>query len=71
MYEINAAMRKIVDSNGLKHRKIAEKSGMKEAAVSAILRCTRRIYADELYPLCQAIGVSLDEVIPKNPAPHS
>lgn len=63
MYEINRVVRSAVENSGLKVWKIAEKSGIKESAIGAILRSQRRIYADELLPLCSAVGLSVEKVL--------
>lgn len=42
--------------NGIKQKKIAEKSGISKCALSAILTKKRKLTADEYEKICNALG---------------
>lgn len=62
-YIVNRVLRRIIREKKLKQKDVAEKAGFSAQTMSNILRNKRHIYADELCPLCMAIGVSMRKVI--------
>jgi transcriptional regulator with XRE-family HTH domain len=52
---------------GLTQAQLAEKLGIKPVTVSAIETITRRVYADELPAICEALGVTLDQLLFRAP----
>ena len=52
---------------GLTQAQLAERLGIKPVTVSAIETVTRRIYADELPAICDALGVTLDQLLFRAP----
>ena len=42
---------------------VADRAGIRRDVFSRILHCRRPIYADELIPIVNAAGISLEEVI--------
>ena len=53
---------KAVEKSGMKQKAIAERMGISEQVLSAILTGKRKIYADEFFDLCKAIGQKPSEV---------
>lgn len=51
------ALRKYFDDNGLKQNFIAQKIGITESALSAILNGKRKCTLDEYIKLCQTLAV--------------
>lgn len=64
-YLVNRILRRIIREKKLKQKDVAKKAGFSAQTMSNILRNKRYIYADELCPLCMAIGVSVREVVEK------
>jgi transcriptional regulator with XRE-family HTH domain len=48
---------------GLSQAELAERVGVHRATVGAIETMTRRVYADELADFCQALGVTVAELL--------
>ena len=51
-----------VTKSGIKQKVIAERMGISEQVLSAILTGKRKIYADEFFNLCKAIGKKPSDV---------
>ena len=50
-----------VADKGIKQKVLAEKVGMTEVAVSSMLRCDRKLTADEYSAICYFLGVSTEK----------
>ena len=55
---------KAVEESGMKQKAIAERMGISEQVLSAIMTGKRKIYADEFFKLCAAINRRPSEVYP-------
>lgn len=53
---VNAAVKK----SGLKQKAIAERIGVSEQALCAMLAGQRKIYVEEFFGLCRVLGVTPD-----------
>lgn len=62
-YTINRTIRKYIEENDKRPSAIADKAGIRRDTFSRILNCKRPIYAEELIPIVNAAGISLDTVV--------
>lgn len=62
-YSINRVIRAYIEENDKKSGAVADKAGIRRDVFSRIICSRRPIYADELVPILNALGMSLDEVI--------
>lgn len=62
-YSINRAVCAYIRQNDKKMGSIADKAGIRRDVFSRIINCHRPIYADELVPIVNAAGMSLDSVL--------
>lgn len=66
------AVREYITSHGIKQAFIAERCGWTKQKTSAIVRGEKRMAADELAAICEALGVPYDfffvGMLPKNSA---
>ena len=62
-YAINRAIFDFMKKNDKKIGAVADRAGIRRDVFSRILHCRRPIYADELIPIVNAAGISLEEVI--------
>lgn len=58
-------MKKYMEKNGLKQKKIAEKAGISEATICLILKGKRKCEAGEYAGICEALGVRMEKFICK------
>lgn len=61
-YVVNQNIRRIIRKKGLAAHKVAEAAGISEAVFSNIVRCERKVYADEVIPLAAALQVPIEEL---------
>lgn len=57
---INKLLAEIVEQRGIKQIYIAEKTGMSQDVISKILRCERKISAEEFLLICEALDINPD-----------
>ncbi len=62
-YSINKRIAKIVNQKGIIQSRIAKAIGMPPETLNRILKCKRVIFADEIKPICDFIGVGIEEVL--------
>ena len=62
-YAINRAIQTFMRENDKKVGAVADRAGIRRDVFSRILHCRRPIYADELIPIINAAGMSLEAVI--------
>lgn len=62
-YSINRAVCDFIRQNDKKSGAIADKAGIRRDVFSRIINCRRPIYADELVPIVNAAGMSLESVL--------
>lgn len=58
-------LKAIIDEAGLKQNVIAKNAGMKAPSLSRILNGRQKVYTDDAYRICQAVGCSIEEAIKK------
>lgn len=65
MYEekFRKSLKLILNDRGLKHASVASKAGIKRDVFSKILNTERKIFAEEVGGICEAIGLTFEEVI--------
>lgn len=61
-YTINIAIREFISGTSRKSTAVADKAGIRRDTFSRIIRCKRPIYADEIMPICDAMGVTIEEL---------
>ena len=61
-YAVNQNIRRIIREKGLTANKVVRAAGISEAVLSNIVRCKRKVYADEVIPLAAALQVPIEEL---------
>lgn len=64
-YDINNRLRMYIVENDKRPSILADKAGIRRDTFSAILASRRPIYAEEIVPICKAVGCSLDYLLSK------
>ena len=64
-YAINRAIKEYIEENDKKSGAIADKAGIRRDVFSRIVCSRRPIYADELVPILNALGISIEYLIEK------
>lgn len=62
MQTVEGNLRRIIDERGIKQRHLAEKTGIPEKTLSAMLNGRREIHHDEIVKLCIALHVTPNEL---------
>lgn len=62
MYIVNKNIQRIIREKGLDADKVARAAGISEAVLSNIVRCKRKVYADEVADLAAALRTSIAEL---------
>lgn len=62
-YQINKRLRQFVDENDKKPSALADKAGIRRDTFSAILNSRRPVYAEEVVPICDAVGCSISYLL--------
>lgn len=58
--EVNKKLKKYLEENGIKQSFLEEKTGISQEKISNMMTGKRKITADELSKICQALKVSAD-----------
>lgn len=61
-YSVNQRIREIIKNEDKRPSAVADKANIRRDTFSRILRCQRPLYADEILPICKAIGISVSEL---------
>lgn len=61
-FVVNKNVVRILREKGIPQKDAANSAGMSEGVFSNIVRCRRKVYADEVIPIARAIGVSIEEL---------
>lgn len=61
-YAANLVLKKIIEKKCVSKAKLAAAAGMRADILSRIVNCKRPIYADEIAPLCNALGIPVNEL---------
>ena len=62
-YGVNRRIRKFIEDNDKRSGAIAEKAGIRKDVFSRMMCCRRPIYAEELVPILNALGMPLEEAV--------
>lgn len=60
LFVVNKNIKKILEAEDKKHSAIADKAGIRRDVFSRIVHCRRPVYADEVIPIANAMGVSIN-----------
>ena len=61
-YIVNRNIKRLIAERGMKSASVAEKAGFSSAVFSNVIRCRRKVYADEVVPIARAMGIEIDEL---------
>lgn len=61
-YAVNKKIREIMKENGKKQSDVADRAGIKRDVIHRIVRLKRAVYAQEVLPICNALGVSVEDL---------
>ncbi|WP_297232271.1 helix-turn-helix domain-containing protein [uncultured Flavonifractor sp.] len=53
-------MARVIRETGVSQGRAADRAGFSRAVFSNILRCKRKVYADEVCQIAEALGVSIE-----------
>ena len=56
-------LKRYIEDNLIKQTALAEKAGMRGDVFSRLLNTERRVYGDEIASICNAIGLTLSEIV--------
>ena len=56
-------LKRYIEDNLIKQTALAEKAGMRGDVFSRLLNTERRVYGDEIASICDAIGLTLSEIV--------
>lgn len=62
-YDVNRTIKEIITKNDKKMSAVADKAGIRRDTFSRIVNSKRVVYADELLPICRALGVSIEMLL--------
>lgn len=62
-YLVNKRICEIIDEEKQKPCAVADKAGIRRDVFSRIIHGKRVVFADELLPICNALGVPLERLI--------
>lgn len=57
---VNKNIQRILRQVGEKQCAVADRTGLGRKVFSNICRCKRKVYADEVIPIAQAMGVTIE-----------
>ena len=61
-YSVNERIREIIENEDKRPSAVADKAKIRRDTFSRILRCQRPLYADEIVPICRAVGISINDL---------
>lgn len=61
-FTVNKNIERILRETGQRQSDAADRAGFSRAVFSNIVRCKRKVYANEVVPIALAIGVSIEEL---------
>ncbi len=67
-YSVNERIKQIIENEDKRPSAVADKAKIRRDTFSRILRCQRPLYADEIVPICKAVGISVNELFKKEEA---
>lgn len=67
-YVTNKNIKRIIRESRKKQCDVASRAGISRAVFSNIVRCRRKVYADEVMPIAAALQVPIEELFQELPA---
>lgn len=64
---VNRNMVRAIKETGVTQGEAADRAGFSRAVFSNILRCKRKVYADEVCQIAEALGVSIEYLFAAEP----
>lgn len=61
-YVVNRNIKRIIEESGETQRTVAVRAGFGAEVFSNIIRCKRKVYADEVIPIAAALQVPIEEL---------
>ena len=61
-FTVNKNMGRLLRQMGKSQASVSRRSGISSAVLSKIVRCKRKVYADEVVPIATAMGVSVESL---------
>ncbi len=58
----NLALKRIIEKKCVSQTKLAVAAGMRMDTLSRVVNCKRPMYADEVVPICEALGISINDL---------
>ena len=68
-YAVNSKIREIIEKNDKKQSSVADRAGIRRDTFSRIINKRRPVYADEIIPICFALGISVEELFGEKTRP--
>lgn len=59
-FVVNKNIKKLIDEMDKKTSAVADRAGIRRDIFSRIVHCKRPVYADEVIPIAQAMGVTIE-----------
>lgn len=63
-FAVNRRVYDIIVREDKRPTAIADKAGIRRDTFSRVIRCKRPLYADEVIPVCRALGVPVSALFP-------
>lgn len=61
-FSTNRRVKQLIVDNDKKITAVADRAGIRRDIFSRIINCKRPLYADEIMPICKALGVSVADI---------
>lgn len=61
-FSTNRRVKQLIVENDKKITAVADRAGIRRDIFSRIINCKRPLYADEIMPICRALGVSVADI---------
>ncbi len=61
-FSTNRRVKQLIVDNDKKITAVADRAGIRRDIFSRIINCKRPLYADEIMPICRALGVSVADI---------
>lgn len=59
---VNQNIRRLADERGIRYSDLADKARISRPVMWNIVRCKRKVYADEVIPIAAAMGVGVEDL---------
>jgi len=61
-FTVNKNIARLLRNTGQRQAEVTDKAGIGRKVFSNIVRCKRKVYADEVVPIAMAMGVSVESL---------